>query len=124
MMVNVNNDIILESLEELADIQFQERVWVKGKGPEVSSLEEAICGLFDDSCLGMVLDKQGYVYNKTIDAEIRQLSNELARIDTTKNIEEIVPCSEWRQIASRAGKLRQRIREFLLKRNNSLFLRP
>ena len=113
MLVNANNDMILESLDELADIQLQERLWIGGEGSELSSLEETICALFDDSCLGMVLDKQECVYDEAIDAELVQLRSELGSIDVAKRIQDIVASAEWRQIAWRAGQLRQRIGEFL-----------
>jgi hypothetical protein len=28
---------VIECLDELADVEFQQRVWVRGEGPEVSS---------------------------------------------------------------------------------------
>src|SRR3990167_9078854 len=37
----------LDTIHEISDPSFQERVWVKGIGPECSSFEEAICNYFD-----------------------------------------------------------------------------
>jgi hypothetical protein len=39
---------ILEATRDLADEAYQERVWVRGEGPEVDSSTEAICRLVDD----------------------------------------------------------------------------
>jgi hypothetical protein len=39
---------ILEATRDLADERYQERVWVRGEGPEVDSSTEAICRLVDD----------------------------------------------------------------------------
>jgi hypothetical protein len=39
---------LLSVIRDLADEQYQERVWVRGQGPEVDSSTEAICRLFDD----------------------------------------------------------------------------
>jgi hypothetical protein len=36
------------ALAEFADAEYQERVWLHGKGPEVSSYEEAVNRLYDD----------------------------------------------------------------------------
>lgn len=47
---------VLECLGELADPEFQQRVWVRGEGPEVSSFVEVACQLFDDTGLGDLLD--------------------------------------------------------------------
>jgi len=40
---------ISKSLEPFYNLDFQIRAWLRGEGPEVSSLDEAICKLFDDS---------------------------------------------------------------------------
>lgn len=39
---------ILEALRSLADAGYQERVWVRGQGPESDSSTGAICRLFND----------------------------------------------------------------------------
>jgi len=45
-----------EVLKEFSSREFQERVWLKGLGPEVSSYEEAICRLFDDLGFSRLID--------------------------------------------------------------------
>jgi hypothetical protein len=47
---------VLECLRQLADPEFQARVWVRGEGPEVSSYVEVACQLFDDTGLGDLLE--------------------------------------------------------------------
>ena len=49
---------IIEVLEEFSSQEFQERIWLKGLGPEVSSYEEAMCRLFDDLGLSLVIDDE------------------------------------------------------------------
>ena len=39
---------ILEATRDLADERYQERVWVRGAGPEVDSSTEALVRLMDD----------------------------------------------------------------------------
>lgn len=39
---------ILSVVQNFADADYQERVWVRGEGPEADSLTEAYCGIFDD----------------------------------------------------------------------------
>lgn len=39
---------LLSVIRDLADESYQERVWVRGEGPEVDSLTETICRFFDD----------------------------------------------------------------------------
>jgi hypothetical protein len=46
---------ILEATRDLADERYQERVWVRGEGPEVDSSTEAVCRLVDDYDLATFL---------------------------------------------------------------------
>jgi hypothetical protein len=46
---------ILEATRDLADQGYQERVWVRGEGPEVDSSTEAVCRLVDDYDLASFL---------------------------------------------------------------------
>ena len=39
---------LVSAIRDLADAGYQERVWVRGAGPEVDSMSEAICRFFDD----------------------------------------------------------------------------
>lgn len=39
---------VLSVVCDLADVDYQERVWVRRQGPETDSSTEAICRLFDD----------------------------------------------------------------------------
>lgn len=72
-MSNVNRAIIRKSLQELADKNFQQRVWFASSGPEISSFEEAVCHLFDDSGLDVAL-KAGGAFGKDIDDQLSALA--------------------------------------------------
>ena len=39
----------LETIKVLSDKEFQERIWLKGLGPECCDFDEVICDFFDDS---------------------------------------------------------------------------
>lgn len=67
------------ALAELADAEYQERVW-RGLGTdEVGSLNEALCELYDDSGLGAALESSiRPVFDSTIDSALSTLL-ELAR---------------------------------------------
>jgi hypothetical protein len=65
---------VIEALKELADLGFQRRVWLATGGPEVSSFEEAVCGLFNDTGLGDLLEKQrSPVFGPESDAKLREI---------------------------------------------------
>jgi hypothetical protein len=66
-MNTVDKSKVVACLRELADRSFQERVWLASSGPEISSITEATCGLFDDSGLDIALEKGHTVFTEEID---------------------------------------------------------
>lgn len=68
---------MIESLHELSDEAFQRRVWLASSGPEISSFDEAISGLFDDTGLDSLLDgpEQPPVFSREVYDGLRQLRN-------------------------------------------------
>jgi hypothetical protein len=80
-----------------------------GEGPEVSSLIETMCELYDDSGLGNVLDKGTCVYDDDIDSELKNLSEMLDDVDTQEDVAMVVSSKKWSRIIKLAGKLRLRI---------------
>ena len=42
-------------IREIADAEYQQRVWINGEGPEVGSYVEAMCQLFDDHSLDLLI---------------------------------------------------------------------
>jgi hypothetical protein len=48
---------VLEATRDRADERYQERVWVRGEGPEVDSSAEAVCRLVDDYDLASFIAK-------------------------------------------------------------------
>lgn len=80
----VVDDVVEEALRELADEDAQTRLWLASEGPEVSSLTECRCRLWDDSGLGDALEKPGVVYTPVIDSRFRDLRSVLGRIDDVR----------------------------------------
>ena len=100
---------IMASLHELADADFQERIWVRGEGPEVSSYVEAVCQLYDDSGLTELLqDKSKPVISLQVDNILRELSSELDGIDSQMSAKDILEHPRWpkiRELADQAWQL-------------------
>ena len=72
---------ILEATRDLADERYQQRVWVRGEGPEVDSSTEAVCRLVEDYDLATFLDeaaKNAWVSTDQI-AALQRLDVALAR---------------------------------------------
>lgn len=79
----IQRDLIKESLAELADAPYQERLWLGEVGQSIGSLHEAMCQLFDDSGLGAALDAgtaDSPVFGEAIDANLRQLDQLLQEL--------------------------------------------
>lgn len=80
---------IEDGLQDFSSREFQKRVWIQGRGPEVSSYEELMCRLFDDldvrnlaasnwSGFGLTVEQKARLTRflgslATFDAEIPQL---------------------------------------------------
>jgi hypothetical protein len=72
---------ILDATRDLADVDYQERVWVRGEGPEVDSSTETLIRLLDDydlpSFIAEAADK-AWISNAQLTA-LRKLEATLAR---------------------------------------------
>ena len=91
----------LETIAEISDKNFQERIWIKGIGPECSSFEEAICDFFDDGEPILKNYKEFGLTDKQYE-EVIQLQNELQKYcDKTPEIvdnKEVLEDPEWAKI--------------------------
>lgn len=79
----IQRDLVKESLAELADVSYQERLWFGDAGELIGSLDEAMSQLFDDSGLGAALDAgtaDSPVFEPAIDANLRQLDRLLQQL--------------------------------------------
>ena len=98
---------IEQCLKELADLKFQERVWVRGEGPEVSSYTEVVCQLFDDTALRDLLEakKEKPLLSDELDSILLDLSKVVDSIDYRMDVNDILNHPEWpnvRRLASEA----------------------
>jgi len=110
---NITYSHIEQCLKELSDSEFQQRVWLRGEGPEVSSYSEVVCQLFDDTGIGDQLDKKTdeFIFSQELDLIFRQLNLLFYTIDYKMPITDILSHSDWkkvRQLSSQALKLIQK----------------
>lgn len=89
-MSRVIVSIVLNCLKELSDTAYQKRVWNASSGPEISSFTEAKCQLFDDSGLGVELDKEQTVFSPTLDRKLRLIRSKLSSIEEMRSPDEII----------------------------------
>lgn len=95
-------------LREFSDDDYQDRVWVKEEGPEVSGYNDAICGLFDDYGFDEFLSfssDQYLISKKQIRAlEIfRDAINEFNDTQPRESDEQIVQKPCWAEIRAKAS---------------------
>lgn len=95
-------------LEELASLEEQNRLWIGNSTEEMSTYEEAVCHVFDDSGLGAELDS--LEKRKRYQAEFLNLTNELRSVtrgSTLRNLPptELIETKEMEVIRSLSKKL-------------------
>ena len=100
---------ILAALGDMADEQFQRRAWT-GIGPEVSSLVEVICGLFDDALLREYVEKYGSSLSPKTLSDLGKLDRKIKVLDTdhldTLPVLELIDSPQWVEIRNLAGDLK------------------
>ena len=101
-------DCFLETIAEISDKNFQERIWIKGLGPECSSFEEAMCHFFDDG--EPILKKyKEFEITKEQYKKIIKLQNELQKycdkVPVVVNDKDVLSDPEWAKIRKIAKKV-------------------
>lgn len=109
----VFRELIEGALEELSDAEFQQNVWVIGSPVEVASMTEAVAALFDDSGLGLALEKGGVVFTQEADSELRELRKILgfSLLDERKHgTAAVINSPKWRAARDRAARVLKLLR--------------
>ncbi|MCH9621388.1 MAG: hypothetical protein S4CHLAM20_08080 [Chlamydiia bacterium] len=94
----------LETVEGISDKTYQERVWVRGEGPEIDCYYETVNFFFD---LGEGLFKNHKVYGISDDQyelliKFRNKFDEFYRTQDYYDQEDLVNSDEWQQIIEMA----------------------
>lgn len=94
----------LETIEGISDKEYQKRIWIKGKGPEVDDFDETVCHFFDD---GDPILKNYKDYGIT-DVQYHLLMKFRTLFDTFVNgpkpylPEDFINTSKWKKIMKKA----------------------
>jgi hypothetical protein len=108
-MTWIGHDLIREALTELADADYQRRVWTATSGPEVGSFSEAISRLYDDSGLGDALDADREVYGPELDGMLRSLATAIDGIDGRRPPAELIEDPHLVSVRRQAASILRRI---------------
>lgn len=111
----VNLDRVVWALEEFSDPQMQLRVWanIENANGEMSSFVEASCSLFDDSGLGVALDRDQTGLTDNILEDIRVLDGALRSAEKCSDqpIMDFIETSEMARVRELAAKLLTKLHE-------------
>ena len=101
---------VTAGLRELSDLAFQRRVWTgRGSAGEMSSFEEAVSTLFEDSGLEAELERGRVVFGPDVDAELRSLRSLVQRIDPYRDPDVVIDDSLMGQVRQRAASILEMI---------------
>ncbi|WP_374136159.1 hypothetical protein [Sphingomonas sp.] len=93
----------------MADESFQRRAWA-GTGPEISSLVEVICRLFDDALFIEYKDKYKETLSSYILTNVSILDQKIKSLDTvyldTLPVMKVIESPKWVEIRNIAGNLK------------------
>ena len=87
--MNGDGDVIVDALRELADAEYQERVWAGHSLTEMSSFDECVERLFEDSGLAIGMAK-GPVYGGGPDGLLRELDTLVGSVRADGRVEELL----------------------------------
>lgn len=100
--------IIRSALHELADADYQQRVWVTGSATEVSSMNEAAAALFNDSGLDEALETNSVTFSLGIDAELREFRGKLRSFlhaQDRRGTLAVITSPDWSDLREKAGRI-------------------
>jgi len=88
----INKKVLKWSLEELSNIEQQRRLWLGQSKDEMSSFEEACCGVFDDSGLTRAFDK-GLVerdYGEGVASMVKELGVLVGSVESNLSPKDVI----------------------------------
>lgn len=111
--MNIKFNILKELLGviyNISDAEYQERVWVKGLGPECSNFDETMCNFFDDyNAEEVVKNYKDYGISQKQYKVLLKFYNTLReysdKTPETVNDHEVLSDSDWYKIQEMAKKV-------------------
>jgi hypothetical protein len=104
----INIGIILDTLQELSDAQYQDAIWNAKVPGRQSSYTEAVCALFDDSGLTREIDsgRLGQTYSRSLVQCAQELSRLVVLIPDTGAPREVLQHPKMNEVRALSAKLR------------------
>jgi len=98
---------LVDGLEEFADKDLQERLWLHGDRNEMSTFEEACSRVFDDSGLTRAVES-GYLkenYSESLCKKIRDFDQLLNVLPVNAKPEEVIHHPKMKDVRQMAGEI-------------------
>lgn len=100
-MSDLNINDVIESLEELSDMDLQLKLW-RSPGGQVSSYVEAVEQLFTDSGLSLLLHKNKTGLGSNCEKLLTELEGKLSSVKRTESAEALISSREMEAVRSKA----------------------
>ncbi len=103
----LNGNILIESLQVFASKDMQEKLWMYGDKNQMSSFEEACCGVFDDSGLTRAIDS-GYLqkhFSVDLCEKVQDFDRFLGFLPSNARPEEVINHPKMGEVRKLAGEL-------------------
>lgn len=105
----------LRHISSIADKEYQKRVWVYGKGPEVDSFEDTVCDFFI-TCDSILENYKDFRITDNQYNILRDFRDQFRIFSDQNNYpEEFIDSSEWEKITKMA---KQILQEFAYKKSS------
>lgn len=92
----------LETIEGISDLEYQKRVWIEGRGPEVDDFDETVCHFFDDGD-PMLENYKAYEITDKQYHLLKNFRDEFEEFSDKHNWPpEFIETSEWKRIMNMA----------------------
>ena len=103
-MIPIHIRTLVRALRALCDVEFQRRVWLNGEGADVSFLDEEVSRAFDDTGLGLAIEKDRDLPG--VDAEtlsvLKGLDRMVSAIDQGMDTEKLLEHPQMQEIRDQA----------------------
>ena len=108
----VLKNILIESLEELSDRAFQERIWTNKDNPEgyMASFTEAVINVFDDAVVIEPLQEGEILFDQYVTKALWELHDATEVIDGNRPPEEIIEDSLMEVVRQKAAEVLELIK--------------
>ena len=104
-MFKIYKNNVIEALQMLSDYQFQKLAWFLNDRGVVTSYNENVMWVFDDTALGDALDEGEVIFGANADNALRDLESETDKIEGDDYLEEeIIDMPQMQVIREKAAR--------------------